>query len=141
MSPVTEIISLQEAQARVLAAPARAVVDLPPFRSSAMDGYAVRSADTPATLPVVFRVAAGAPAPRPLAEGEAAAIATGGVVPEGADAVIPHEYVVEIANKVTISQPVVCGANMRHPGGDVAAGGVVVGAGVRVGPAQIGALG
>src|SRR2546421_8163063 len=88
-----ETLPLGQAVGRVLAEPARAVVDLPPFRSSAMDGYAVRSADTPATLPVVFRVAAGAPAPRPLAEGEAAAIATGGVVPDGADAVIPHEYV------------------------------------------------
>jgi molybdopterin molybdotransferase len=161
MSPVTEIISLQEAQAlvldrvrpltsetvplersagRVLAEPAQAVVDLPPFRSSAMDGYAVRSADTPGTLPIAFRVAAGAPAPRPLVAGEAAAIATGGVVPEGADAVIPHEYVVENDNSVEIREHVVSGANVRHPGGDVAAGGVVVGAGLRLGPAQIGAL-
>src|SRR2546425_11879214 len=124
MSPVTEIISLEEAQAlvldracplapetvpleeaagRVLADPAQAVVDLPPFRSSAMDGYAVRSADTPGTLPVAFRVAAGAPASHPLAEGEAMAIATGGVVPDGADAVIPHEYVVDSDNQIEIS--------------------------------------
>src|SRR6266545_1507424 len=128
MSPVTEIISLSEAQAlvldrvrplaaeivpleqatgRVLAEQAQAVVDLPPFRSSAMDGYAVRSADTPGRLPVVFRIAAGAPASRPLAAGEAAAIATGGVVPEGADAVIPHERVVEHDNSVRIPEVVV----------------------------------
>lgn len=161
MTPVTELISLQEAQAlvlarvqplasepvaleeaagRVLAEQARAVVDLPPFRSSAMDGYAVRSADTPGTLPVAFRIAAGLPAARPLQAGEAMAIATGGVVPEGADAVIPHEHVVETDNSVEIPTTVASGANVRGIGGDVAAGGLVVEAGVRLGPAQIGAL-
>ena len=52
-------------------------------------------ADTPGRLPVVHRIAAGSPAPRSLEAGEAMGIATGGVVPEGADAVIPFEYVVE----------------------------------------------
>src|SRR5256885_10875011 len=108
MPPVEEILSLADAQAavlarvrplaaetlplgdavgRVLAEPAKAVVDLPSFRSSAMDGYALRSADTPGRLPVVFRVAAGAPAEHALELGESMGIATGGVVPEGADAV------------------------------------------------------
>src|SRR5665647_1843615 len=73
---------------------ARAVVDLPPFASSAMDGYAVRAGDLPGRLPVVGHVAAGRPAGRPLAAGEAMAISTGGVIPDGADAVIPVEYVV-----------------------------------------------
>src|SRR5919197_6283107 len=107
-----ERVRLDEAAGRVLAEPARAVVDLPPFPSSAMDGYAVRSEDTPGTLPVVFRIAAGAPAPRPLARGEAMAIATGGVVPEGADAVIPVEYVVENDNKVEIRDAVARGAHV-----------------------------
>jgi len=136
----SEPVALEEAAGRVLAEQARAVVDLPPFRSSAMDGYAVRSADTPGTLPIVFRIAAGLPAPRPLEAGEAMAIATGGVVPEGADAVIPHERVVELANSVEIPTPVVSEANVRGIGGDVVAGGLVVEAGVRLGPAQIGAL-
>jgi molybdopterin molybdotransferase len=161
MTPVAELISLQEAQAlvfarveplasepvaldqavgRVLAEPARALVDLPPFRSSAMDGYAVRSTDTPGTFPVAFRIAAGLPAPRPLEAGEAMAIATGGVVPDGADAVIPHEHVVEHDNGVEISTPVALGANVREAGGDVVAGGLVIEAGARLGPAQIGAL-
>lgn len=135
-----EAVPLGEAASRVLAEPARAVVDLPPFASSAMDGYALRSADTPGTLPVVHRIAAGAPAPRPLAPGEAMAISTGGVVPEGADAVIQHELVEEHGDTVTIGRSVVAGGNVRPPGRDVAAGGVVVDAGVRLGPAQIGAL-
>jgi molybdopterin molybdotransferase len=138
---VTEAVALAEAAGRVLAEAATAAVDLPPFPSSAMDGYAVRSSDTPGTLPVVFRVAAGAPAPRPLAAGEAMGIATGGVVPDGADAVIQHERVVESDNRVRVSERVVSGDNIRPIGRDVVAGGVVAGAGVRLGPAQIGALG
>src|SRR5262249_52480298 len=63
----TEAVPLGEAAGRVTAEPARSAVDLPPFPSSAMDGFALRAADTPGTLPVVARVAAGRPAPRPLA--------------------------------------------------------------------------
>jgi molybdopterin molybdotransferase len=105
-----------------------------------MDGFALRSADTPGRLPVVARIAAGVPAERPLAAGEAMGIATGGVVPAGADAVIPHEYVVQDDNEVEIPEPVALAANIRPRGGDVAAGEVVVDAGARLGPAQLGAL-
>jgi molybdopterin molybdotransferase len=135
-----ERVPLDEAAGRVLAEPARSVVDLPPFASSAMDGFAVRSADTPRTLPVVARVAAGRPAPHRLGAGEAMGIATGGVVPEGADAVIPLEYVYEHDNSIEISDPVAPGSNVRPQGGDMRAGDEVVGAGVRLGPAQLGAL-
>src|SRR6266540_1159833 len=76
LGPVSVPIGL--ASGRVLAEAAHAVVDLPPFRASAMDGYAVRAADTPGRLPIVFRIAAGRPAPRPLGGGEAMGIATGG---------------------------------------------------------------
>jgi molybdopterin molybdotransferase len=136
-----EEVELAGAAGRFLAEDARALVDLPPFPSSAMDGFAVRSADTPGRLPVVARIAAGTPAPRPLVSGEAMGIATGGVVPEGADAVIPIEYVVENDNEVEISEVVAELANVRPRGGDVRAGDVVVTAGTRLGPAQIGALG
>jgi len=135
-----ERVPLADAAGRVLAEPAAAVVDLPPFPSSAMDGYAVRSADTPGRLPVVQRIAAGAPATRPLDEGETMGIATGGLVPEGADAVIQHELVVEKDNSIEIPAAVAAGTNVRPVGRDVAAGAVVVPAGVRLGPAQIGAL-
>ena len=105
-----------------------------------MDGFALRAADTPGTLPVVARIAAGRPAERELQAGEAMAIATGGVVPEGADAVIPFEYVVEHDNNIEIAEPVARGANVRPRGGDVRAGEPVVEAGTRLGPAQLGAL-
>jgi molybdopterin molybdotransferase len=136
----SERVSLELAAGRVLADAARATVDLPPFPSSAMDGFAVRAEDVPGTLPVVARVAAGRPASRALAPVEAMAIATGGVVPEGADAVIPVEYVVDHDNEVQIPEAAVVGANIRPRGGDLRAGDEVVPAGTRLGPAQLGAL-
>jgi molybdopterin molybdotransferase len=135
-----ERLRLEDAAGRVLAETARAAVDLPPFPSSAMDGFALRSVDTPGKLPVAFRIAAGAPAPRELCPGEAMGIATGGVVPDGADAVIPFEYVVEHDNAVEIRDSVAAGANVRPRGKDVRAEETVVEAGVRLGPAQVGAL-
>jgi molybdopterin molybdotransferase len=135
-----ERVPLDEAAGRVLVEPGLAVVDLPPFPSSAMDGFAVRAADVPATLPVVARVAAGRPAGRPLEPGEAMGIATGGVVPEGADAVIPIEYVVEHDNNVEVAEPVESGANVRPLGGDLREGDIVVAVGARLAPTQLGAL-
>jgi molybdopterin molybdotransferase len=138
-----ERVPIERATGRVLAAPAPAAVDLPPFASSAMDGYALRSADTvgaPLTLPVVARIAAGAPAGRPLGAGEAMAIATGGAVPEGADAVVPIEVVEEGPDGLVVSEPVVAGAHVRGRGGDVKAGETVLEPGVLLGAGQVGAL-
>ena len=134
-----EQVPLEHAFGRVLAEEAHAAVDLPPFASSAMDGYAVYVADTPGRLPVVFRIAAGAPAPRSLERGETMSIATGGVVPSGADAVVPIEDVVVHGDEVEFAAAV-AGANVRPRGGDIATGAVVVGAGASLGPAQVGAL-
>jgi molybdopterin molybdotransferase len=136
----TETVSIEDAGGRVLAEPGRAAVDLPPFDSSAMDGFALRAADSPGRLPVVFRIAAGSPAPRALEPGEAMGIATGGVVPAGADAVIPFEHVVETDNTIELAEPVAVGESIRASGGDARRGEVVVEAGARLGPAQLGAL-
>ena len=139
-----ERVPIERAAGRVLAEPAAAAVDLPPFRSSAMDGYALRSADTeaaPVTLPVVARIPAGAPATRGLGVGEAMAIATGGAVPDGADAVVPLELVEEGSDGLSVSEPVPPGANVRDRGGDVRAGETVLEPGVVLGPGQVGALG
>src|SRR4029450_5207556 len=135
-----EAVELADAAGRVTAEAARARVDLPPFPSSAMDGFAVRTADTPGRLPVVARVAAGRPADVAFSAGESMAIATGGVVPDGADAVVPIERVVDHGNEVEVPDAVSQGDNVRPRGGDVAAGDVVVSAGVRVGASQVGAL-
>ena len=135
-----EAVSVAAAAGRFAAGDVTARVDLPPFAASAMDGYALRSAETPGSLPVVFRVAAGRPAERALRSGEAMAIATGGAVPEGADAVVPLEVVVEHDNNITVPAPVDPGANVRPAGGDVRAGDVLLPAGSRLGVAQLGAL-
>jgi molybdopterin molybdotransferase len=135
-----EPVPLVAAPGRFLARPALSAVDLPPFASSAMDGFALRAADSPGTLPVVERIAAGRPAGRPLGPGEAMGIATGGAVPEGADAVVPIEVVVDQGNSIQVSEPVEPGVHVRPRGGDVRAGDLVVAAGERLGSAQIGAL-
>jgi molybdopterin molybdotransferase len=137
----SESVPLERAAGRVLAEAARARVDLPPFPSSAMDGFALRAADTPGELRrAEVEAAAGSPAGRALAPGEAVAIATGGVVPAGADAVIPVEYVVESDNRIRIGERVEVGAHVRPRGGDAREGDAVVEAGRVLGPAQLGAL-
>ena len=135
-----ETVPVWEVAGRVTSEPARAVVALPPFPSSAMDGFALRAADLPGTLPIVERIAAGRPATRALRPGEAMAISTGGVVPEGADSVVPIEYVVQHDNEIDVAEPVPPGAHVRPRGGDVAEGDVVVDGAVRIGPVQLGAL-
>jgi molybdopterin molybdotransferase len=136
-----ERVPLAAADGRVLAAPAHARSDVPPFATSAMDGFAIRAADAPGPLVVVDRVAAGRPASRTLATGEAMAIATGGVVPTGADAVVPIERVVQQDNAtVAVPPDVALGAHVRPRGGDVGNGDVVLEAGVELGAAQVGAL-
>jgi len=89
---------------------------------------------------VVFRIAAGRPADRALVAGEAMGIATGGVVPEGADAVIPIEYVVDHGNTIEVERGVERGANVRPRGGDSAAGETVVEAGTRLEARHLAAL-
>jgi molybdopterin molybdotransferase len=135
-----ESVALAEAAGRVLAEAARAAVDLPPFDSSAMDGYAVRATDVPGRLDVVATIATGRPVDRELAAGEAMAIGTGGAVPRGADAVIPVEYVVDHGNQIDVRSALEVGENVRPRGRDVRAGDHVVGAGMVLTAARVGAL-
>jgi molybdopterin molybdotransferase len=135
-----ETLAVADAVGRVLREPAYAVVDLPPFPSSAMDGFALRAADAPGELPVVFRVAAGTAPPGPLPAGSAAGISTGGTVPEGADAVVPVELVDDRGAQVAIREPVSPSQHVRPRGGDVHEGDTVAEAGTSIGAAQIGAL-
>jgi molybdopterin molybdotransferase len=135
-----EDVGVAGAAGRVLATDARAIVDLPPFDASAMDGFAIRAVDAPGGLPVVARIPAGAPTAAALGAGEAMGIATGGVVPDGADAVIPLEDVVEWDNAIQIDGVVGRGDNIRPRGGDLRAGDVVVARGTRMSAAHVGAL-
>jgi molybdopterin molybdotransferase len=131
-----EDVSIAVAAGRVLGEDARAVTDLPPFDSSAMDGYAVRAADTPGPLTVVGHSAAGRPERKVVGPGEAVVISTGAVVPAGADAVVP----VELTTGEVDVAAVTTGENVRPRGGDVHAGDVVVEAGSSLGPPQVSAL-
>jgi molybdopterin molybdotransferase len=134
-----ERVPVVEAGGRVSAEEVRAEVDLPPFASSAMDGFAVHTPDLPGELQIAGESAAGRPFEARLEPGCAVSISTGAVVPEGADAVVPIERVVIQDNSVEISQPVKPGAHVRPRGGDVTVGEVVVNAGERLTPARLAA--
>ena len=134
-----EPVAIDQAAGRVLAEAAESKLDLPPFPSSAMDGFAVRAADTPGTLQIVGRVAAGIPFEGSLESGAAVGIATGGEVPADADAVVPIEIVVERDDKVEVPA-IEAGVNVRPRGGDLRQGDTVGAVGDRLTPARLGAL-
>jgi len=135
-----ETVALGDAYGRFLAEDLRAVIDLPPFASSAMDGYAVRAADTPDRLSVVGESAAGSPYRGALGPGEAVIISTGAVVPPDADAVVPVEDVRSDGDgQIVVDATVEPGAFVRVAGSDIAHGDPLLSAGTRLGPAQIGA--
>ena len=134
-----QTVPIAEAGNRVTAEDVRAKIDLQPFASSAMDGFAVRAADLPGTLRIVGESAAGRPFEAQVEAGCAVAISTGAVVPEGADAVVPVEHVVLRDNEVEIPGSAEPGAHVRPRGGDVAAGEAVVPVGVRLTPARLAA--
>jgi molybdopterin molybdotransferase len=138
-----ERVPIERAAGRVLAEPVAALVDLPPFASSAMDGFALRAEDTtnaPLRLPVVGRIAAGSPSSAPLGAGQAMAISTGGAVPAGADAVVPLELVDDEGDAIELREPVPQGAHVRNRGSDISAGETVLEPGTRLGPPQVAAL-
>src|SRR5258707_2679438 len=102
---------------------------------SAMDGYAVRSADASAVgarLKVIGEVAAGRPFDRTVSEGEAIRIFTGGVVPEGADAVIIQEDTVVEDGGITVTQAAIAGRHIRPAGLDFRKGDVLLARGTRL---------
>jgi molybdopterin molybdotransferase len=140
-----EEVPLREAHGRVLAEALLAGIALPPFDNSAMDGYAVRSADvagatadSPVTLPVAADIPAGRTDVPPLAAGTAHRIMTGAPLPAGADAVVQVEHTDGGGEQVCVFRGPVAGTSVRRTGEDVAAGGVVLPAGTVLGPAQIG---
>jgi molybdopterin molybdotransferase len=123
---------------RVLAEDVIASGPLPAFPSSAVDGYAIRAADAGKTLRVLGESAAGRPFDQALTSGTAARILTGGVVPEGADAVVMVEDVQVLGDMVTVPDSVHAGVNFHKVGDDVRAGERVLVAGTQLGAAEIG---
>jgi molybdopterin molybdotransferase len=142
-----ETVPLAAARGRVLAAAVAAPRDVPPFRNSAMDGYAVRSADVemasasaPVSLRVLETVGAGSVAGQPVASGTAIRIMTGAPVPAGADAVVRVEDTGEAGDAVLVRAAVAPHGNVRDAGEDIRAGETVLEAGRRLRPADIGLL-
>ena len=134
----SEEVPIEDALGRVLVEDARAAEDLPPFDSSAMDGFAV-IAGPAAELAVVGESRAGHPTDRALAAGEAIRISTGAAIPPGADAVVPIERVEVEDGRVTV--PVTeRGANVRRSGEDLRSGEAVIAAGTEIGPAEVAVL-
>lgn len=142
-APRARTISLEDAYGCVLAADLTAPRDLPPFPSSAMDGYAVASADiaeAPVTLPIAGEVHIGRHPEAASGAGRAVAVPTGGLMPEGADCVVPFEKCSVRGDRVTITVPARQGHNVRPAGEDLQRGEVLVKAGRRLGPADLGAI-
>ena len=146
--PLLEALGLTTATAIV------AAENVPPFRNSAMDGYAVRAADIasassnrPVALRVTADVAAGHPSSLTIGPGEAARIMTGAPVPDGADTVVRFEETDEGTaassrdrSRVLVRAAMEEGSNVRLAGEDVRAGAVVLPSGTRLRPAEIGVL-
>jgi len=138
-----EIVPVPEALGRLLAEDVHAPVDLPVFRNSAMDGYAVRAATvqhTPVTLPLAGVVAAGEPGSTPLPAGGAWKVMTGAPIPPGADCVVPVEDTRVEDGRVVIERGRGVGDFIREPGTDVRAGDLLVSAGTGLTPRHIAAL-
>src|SRR3954470_13820649 len=134
-----EDVPLDAALGRVLAEEVRSEADLPPFDSSAMDGFAV-VAGPAGELPVVGESRAGRPAERPLSAGEAMRISTGAAVPEGADAVVPVERVETGTDGRVLVPETQPGAHIRRAGEDVREGAPVIAAGTELDPAGVAVL-
>ncbi len=131
-------LDLDAALDRVLAEDVTSPVDVPPFASSAMDGFAVAPGGS-GVLPVVGESRAGHPFGQALPAAAAIRISTGAVVPEGTATVVPVERTSMAGDDVDVGEPEP-GRNIRHAGEDIRAGQTVLRAGAELGPAELGVL-
>jgi molybdopterin molybdotransferase len=143
-----ELIPLEDALGRVLSKALAAPEDLPGFRRSSMDGYAVRAKDTfgateslPALVKVTGEVQMGQIPGRPVGEGQAVKISTGGMLPEGADGVVMVEYCHLIDEKtLEVNRAISPLENVIQPGDDFRAGEAVLPSGSRLRPQDLGVM-
>jgi molybdopterin molybdotransferase len=139
----SEEVYLDDALGRALAVDASAPSDVPPFAASAMDGFAIRAADTidgSARLEVIGESKAGMGAGVAVRSGTAVRISTGAPIPEGADAVVPQELTASEDSTVVVDRQISLGHHIRPAGEDIRAGELVVCAGSLLGPAELGVL-
>ncbi|MBI1733379.1 MAG: molybdopterin molybdotransferase MoeA [Gammaproteobacteria bacterium] len=146
VQPETEFenVPVRAALNRVLHADVVSGINVPGGTNSAMDGYAVASADLPASgvreLEVIGTAWAGRPFPDRLGAGQAVRIMTGGILPAGADTVIIQELAQRSGDRIRIGSETRPGDNVRAAGEDIAIGARVLAAGTRLTPADIGLL-
>ena len=140
-------LALLDAQGLLCAEDVLADAPLPGFDNSAMDGYAVRAADTagateqdPVVLPVVGDIPAGSRAPRGVTRGICLRIMTGAPMPSGADSIVPVEWTDGGVARVRIHRPAEPGRYVRRLGEDIRTGQLAVRSGTPIGPAQVGLL-
>jgi molybdenum cofactor synthesis domain-containing protein len=147
-SPHATTVPVRDALGLVLAADVVAGERVPPFANTAMDGYAVRAADSgraTADAPVRLRVVGDLPAGHaptvPVGPGDAVRIMTGAPIPDGADAIVMVERTERVGDDgVAITVPARIGDHIRPAGGDVDEGDAVFAAGTALGPAHLGVL-
>lgn len=139
-----ERLALRQALGRILGQDIVAPVDVPAHANSAMDGYALRGTDLPgqgeAALQLVGRVMAGHPLGGEVQPGTCVRIMTGGVIPQGADTVVAQEHVRRQGDQVMIGPGHKPGQHVRHAGEDLSCGALVLQAGHRLMPADIGLI-
>ena len=138
-----ESVSIADALGRVAHSDVESPVDLPLFRNSQMDGYAVLAADivaVPTTLQVTGTIAAGPSGDASVTPGTAMKIMTGAPLPDGADTVVPVEHTSSDGDRVTVSTPHKLGEYIREQGSDITAGTVLVRAGQLLQPRHIAVL-
>lgn len=137
---VPETRALVDALGQVLAAPASSAVDLPLFTQSAVDGYALRTADSAAPLTLIGEIAAGDAAKQPVGPGEAVRIFTGGALPPGADTVARQEIVHREGTTIRLGQPLQAGVDIRYRGEEIRAGDAIARPGQRLHSGLLAAL-
>src|SRR3569623_714326 len=139
-----ETVRLPDGLHRVTALPIRAPIAVPPYDNSAMDGYAVRSADLPAEqqceLQVVGTALAGAPYAGTVGAGECVRIMTGAMLPAGADTVVMQEEATQQGDASFIAAGHRPGNHVRYAGEDLTRHDLVIAAGKRLTPADLGVL-
>ncbi len=142
-----ENLPLREVHARILAVDMFSGDDIPPFKNSSMDGFAVRSSETihatkrnPVTFQIQDEVAAGQKSENPLQLKSAVRVLTGAPIPDGSDAVIPLEFVSERSNAILVDQPISAGQNTRERGEDIKKGERVLAKGTYIKAAHLGVL-
>ncbi|AXV37632.1 MAG: molybdopterin molybdotransferase MoeA [Methanobacteriaceae archaeon] len=147
MSFKTEIISLEDANSRVLAVDVKSIHNSPPFDKSAMDGYAIKAENTfgysetnPADFVVIDQIGAGEKSSMEINHREAVKIATGAPIPEGADAVVMEEYTNFFDNKLEVAATLTPGENVSVKGEDIKQGEIVLKRGRILRPQDLGII-